>query len=379
MDSKKIKETIEMSGPSITSLEKEYVLDMMENCWYGPKKYDYVETFEKEFANWHGRKYGLMTSNCTAAIHLLLKCLEIGEGDKVVNQECTWVASAAAVEYVGAKNIFVDIDINNWCIEVNSLKRAITPETKAVIATGIYGNMPEIDKIEKICNEKNIYLIEDSAEALGSKFKDRRAGNFGLASVFSFHRTKTMTTGEGGMLVTDDENLFKRCKIIRDQGRDEKKSYWINELGLKYMPFSLQAALGYAQLKRIDELVNKKRYIFSLYKDCLSEISDIEFNCDDERTYNGCWATTIVLGKSHKKTSEEIMKNIADKGLPVRPFFYPLSSMPLFIKDNPEKYKENINAYDIPHRGFTLPSALNLNDEQIELYSNTVKDILRLK
>jgi len=376
MDTKKIKETIEMSGPSITELEIEYVLDMMNNCWYGPRKYEYVEKFEKEFANYHGREFGLMTPNCTAAIHLLLKCLNIGDGDKVVNQECTWVASAAAVEWVGAKNIFVDIDKDNWCMEVESLERSITDDTKAVIATGIYGNMPEIEDIERICNEKNIFLIEDSAEALGSKYNNRKAGNFGDASVFSFHRTKTMTTGEGGMLITNDENLFKRCKIIRDQGRDEKRSYWINELGLKHMPFSLQAALGYAQLKRIDELVDKKRHIYKLYRELFSVYEDIYLNTDDEQTYNGCWATTLVMDKNYGITSEIIMEKLNKRGLPVRPFFYPLSSMPLFIKDNPNKNEVNHNAYDIPHRGLTMPSALNLKDEQVELYAKAVIDII---
>ena len=237
--------------------------------------------------------------------------------------------------------------------------------------------MPEIDEIENICNEKHICLIEDSAEALGSKFKNRRAGNFGLASVFSFHRTKTMTTGEGGMLITNDEELFKRCKIIRDQGRDEERSYWINELGLKYMPFSLQAALGYAQFKRINDLVDKKRHIYMLYKELFSDLEDVYLNTDDDITFNGCWATTIVLGESHRITSEQIMELIGEKGLPVRPFFYPLSSMPLFIKDNPNKNDVNLNAYDIPHRGLTMPSALNLTNDQVELYAKSVIDIIK--
>ena len=176
---------IEMSGPAINSKDLKVLKDVMENGWYGKKKYYYVETFEKDFAKYHSRKYGLMTTNCTQAIQLVLHSLRIGKGDKVINQDCTWVASAAAVLHTGAKNIFCDISKKNWCIDHVSLEKNITKNTKAVIATNIYGNMADMEKIEQICKKNKIFLIEDAAESLGSVLNKRRAGSFGIASVFT--------------------------------------------------------------------------------------------------------------------------------------------------------------------------------------------------
>ena len=228
-----------MSGPLITKDEEKYVLDVMRNGWYGKKKYFYVEKFEKEFAKFHNRKYGLMTPNCTTAIHLILHSLGIKKGHNVINQDCTWVAAAAAVSYTGAKNNLVDIDEETWCLDYKKLKASINKKTKAIIVSDIYGNMPYIDKIINIANKFKIPVIEDSAEALGSTYKQKKAGSFGIASTFSFHRTKTITTGEGGMLVTNNKKLFDLCKFYRDQGRNNKSSYIIDELGYKYMPFIL--------------------------------------------------------------------------------------------------------------------------------------------
>ena len=363
-----------MSGPSVTKKEIDTVLDAVKNGWYGPKKFYYVEKFEKEFAKFHNRKYALMTPNCTTAIHLILHSLGIKKGDNVINQECTWVAAAAAVAYTGAKNRFADINKENWCLDHESLKKYINKKTKAVIISDIYGNIPDIKKINKICKEKNIFLIEDSAEALGSKYYNKRAGSFGIASAFSFHRTKTLTTGEGGMLVTNNKSLYLKCKFFRDQGRNKFQSYNIDELGFKYMPFNLQAALGLSQFYRIKELVNKKRWIFFEYQKNFKNIKHIQFNLENKNFYNGCWATTIVIGKQYKINAKKLMFYLLKKKLPIRPFFTPLSSMkPFFDK---KSQNNNINAYDIASRGLTLPSALNLNSKQIKEYSKAVIEIL---
>ena len=260
--SKKDLMNLEMSGPSITKKEELLVLDALKNGWYGKDKFYYVEKFEKEFANYHERKYGLMTPNCTVAIHLVLHALGIGKGDNVINQECTWVASAAAASYTGAKNIFADISYDHWCMDETSLLKKINKKTKAVIVSDIYGNLPRMEKIQKICDNYNISLIEDAAEALGSVYKNKKAGSYGIASTFSFHRTKTLTTGEGGILITNSKKLYERCKFLRDQGRNKKQSYNIDELGFKYMPFNLQASLGLAQFKRLNEIIEKKKVDF---------------------------------------------------------------------------------------------------------------------
>ena len=240
------------AGPSISDLEIKTVIDAVSNGWY-ENAYDYCELFQEEFSNYHNRKFALMTPNCTTAIHLVLAGMGIGPEDEVIVPECTWIGSTAGVSYLGAKTIFCDIDPVNWCLNPITLEKLITEKTKAIIFVDLFGNMPNIDELEAISKKHNIPLIEDAAEAHGSTYRKKKAGSFGLASVFSFHRTKTITTGEGGMLLMDNEELFNRCSFLRDHGRiPGGKPYWNLEITFKYMPFNVQAALGYAQLKRID-------------------------------------------------------------------------------------------------------------------------------
>ena len=201
---------IDMAGPWITESEESFVLDALRNGWYGKEAYKYVELFEFEFAKYHNRNFALMTPNCTTALHLLLAALDIGIEDEVVVPDCTWIGSTACINYLGAKTVFADIDPFHWCLTPESIEKVITPKTKAIIVVDLYGNMPDWDAIKKICEENNIYLIEDAAEAVGSTYKNTKAGKFGIGSTFSFHRTKTITTGEGGMLLVDDEKLFEK-------------------------------------------------------------------------------------------------------------------------------------------------------------------------
>ena len=210
--------SIQMAGPWVTEVETEFVLDALSNGWYGKTAYSYVERFEREFADYHGRRFGLMTPNCTTALHLLLAGMGIGPEDDVIAPECTWIGSTAGISYVGANTIFADIDKDNWCLTPQTIQSAITERTKAVIVVDLYGNMPEWDKITDLCQSKGITVIEDAAEAVGSVYRDRRAGNFGVASVFSFHRTKTITCGEGGILLLDDEHLLKGVSFYEIMG-----------------------------------------------------------------------------------------------------------------------------------------------------------------
>ena len=254
---------LELFGPSITNHEIDIVVDSMKNGWYGEKKYSYVENFEAKFAEYHNRKYALMTPNCTSAIHLILLALGIGPGDEVVVPECTWIASATHITHVGAITVFSDIDESNWCMSAEGLQKSITPRTKAIIVVDLYGNMPDMDVLQEIADTNRIPLIEDAAGALGSVYRGRKAGNFGIASVFSFHRTKTITTGEGGMLLLDDDDLFERCHFLRDHGRSKEKHYFNTEVAYKYMPCNLLASLGFAQFQRLEELVNAKHKTFT--------------------------------------------------------------------------------------------------------------------
>ncbi len=366
---------IQMAGPWVTEVEEKYVLDALRNGWYGADAYTYVETFEKEFAAYHDRAHALMTPNCTTAIHLLLAGLGIGEGDEVIAPECTWVGSIAGITYQRADTVFADIDPVHWCLTPESIERAMTERTKAVICVDLYGNMGEMERIQELCDARGIHLIEDAAEALGSKRNGVRAGKFGVGSVFSFHRTKTITTGEGGVLLIDDEKLFERCKFLRDHGR-QPGSYFNTEITFKYMPFNLQAALAYGQFKRIDELVEKKRWIWEGYRERLSDIEDLHFNPEQQNVHNGVWATSLVFGKSHGLGRDDAMEAFPKMDLPIRPFFYPLSFLPAFEGREAQARIDNPVSYDISQRGVVLPSALNMTEDQLDRMADGIRRFL---
>lgn len=365
---------IYMAGPWITEHEIKVVEDCMRNGWYN---YHYVETFQKEFAAYHDRKYGIMTPNCTTAIHLLLTALGIKDEDEVIAPECTWVGSTAGITYLRATPVFCDIDPVNWCLDPASVERSITPRTRAIIAVDVFGNMPLMSELTDIANRHGIPLVEDAAEALGSTYKGIRAGKFGIASVFSFHRTKTVVTGEGGMLLLDDDQLYERCMFLRDHGRRaDGPMYYNYEVTYKYMPFNLQAAMGYAQFQRLDELVAKKRWIFEGYKTRLADLEDIQFNAEPEGGFNSVWITGLLIGKSYHLDKLQAMAKLQELGLPARPFFYPLSSLPAYPGYEPIYRPRNPQAYDICARGINLPGSLIMTEDQVDIVCEGVRKVL---
>lgn len=362
-----------MSGPEVLPIDIDFVIDALTNGWYGQDAYKYVEKFELEFATWHNRNFALMTPNCTTAIHLILTALGIGPDDEVIVPDSTWIGSVAGVVYLGAKPIFADVDGETWCISVNKIRQLVTKKTKAIIAVDLYGNMPNLEELEIFCEEHGIFLIEDAAEAIGSIRNSRRAGNFGIASVFSFHRTKTLTTGEGGMLVLNNEKLFQRCKFLRDHGREPGKFY-NKEVTYKYMPSNLSASLGYAQFQRIGNLVEKKRNIFDNYTNLFSEYKSLRFNPEIIGDTNSAWCSVVILDPKKNLDAKFVLQQFEKCKIPARPFFYPLSSLPAF-KDmiNGNENRINLESYKLSKWGVCLPSALNLTARQQEIVFETFK------
>ena len=367
-------DVIHMAGPWVTEHEIKVVTDCMRNGWYN---YDYVERLQREFAAYHGRKYALMTPNCTTAIHLLLTVMGIKEGDEVIAPECTWVGSVAGAEYLRAKLVLADIDPVHWCLDPASVERAITSRTRAIIVVDLFGNMPLMAELEHVARRHGIPLIEDAAEALGSTYAGRRAGSFGIGSVFSFHRTKTLATGEGGMLLLDDQRLWEEASMWRDHGRRPGSPAYVNErITYKYMPFNLQAAMGYAQFQRLDELVQRKRAIYERYRRNLADVPDLAWNAEPVNGFNSVWITGLVFGRNHGVTKADAMAGLQKMGLPSRPFFYPLSSLPAFPGREAHGRRTNPVAYDISSRGINLPGALILTDEQVDRVSAGVRRLL---
>jgi perosamine synthetase len=358
---------IPIAGPSITQKEIDYVAEAVKSAWYDGANI-FHERFEKAFAAHCGRKYAISLPSCTSGLHLALLALGIGEGDEVIVPDCTWIASVAPVRYVGATPVFSDIDPDSWCLSPEAFEATISPRTKAAIVVDLYGAMPDWDRISEIASRRGIVLIEDAAEAAGSRWRERCAGSFGTMSAFSFHGSKTLTTGEGGMLVLDDDRLRTRVLQLRDHGRVPGDTMFFNEeVGWKYKMSSMQAALGLAQLERLDELVAKKRQIFSWYRETLADWNLGSLNPDVPGLFNSYWMTTILLDAALGIKKETLVPRLRQQGVDVRPFFYPLSAIPAF-RDTPEAAKaQKINkvAYSVSPYSINLPSALSLDEAAI--------------
>ncbi len=376
-------DNIYLSGPSITQKEIEYVTDAVTNSWYGNAD-KYNKMFEKSFANYLDVKYAIALPSCTSAIHLALSALRISKGDEVIIPDITWIGSSAPVTYLGSNPIFADIDENTWCLSADSFENMISDNTKAVIPVDLYGNIPDMDKICSIANDHNIVVIEDAAEAIGSEYKSKKAGSLGDIGVFSFHASKTLTTGEGGMLVTNEKKIYERCLLLRNHGRsiDNSKSFWNIEIAYKYKMSDLQAALGLAQLERIEELVSRKRQIFKWYRDELDDLVNkriISMNTESPNIKNTYWMVTIILDSKLDVDKESIIESMKNRNIDCRPFFYPLSMIPAYSNiENIDKYrKNNIVSYNISRHGINLPSGMDMNKNKVAYVCDNLRNILR--
>lgn len=358
MENQLLSEKIVITKPSITDLEIDYVNDAIRNGW-GPKCYDYINRFEKEFAEYEGSSYALATSSCTGAIHLALMALGVKAGDEVIIPDITWIASVEPVLYIGAKPVMVDVLPDTWCIDPAKVQAAISPKTKAIIVVHVYGNLVDMDYIMEIAKKHSLVVLEDAAEGLGSEINGQKAGSIGDAGVFSFHGTKTISTGEGGMIVTNNADVYQRAKILNDHGRDPKigKTFWMAEYGYKYKMSNLQAAMGCAQIERADDLVSRKREVFSWYQEELRNFPGI-LNPQIEGTKNSYWMPTLIVDKPFDR--ENLFLFMKENNIDSRPFFYPLSSLPMF-----ERKSTNVVAYDIHARGINLPSHHDLKRSDV--------------
>jgi perosamine synthetase len=359
---------IPVAGPSISELEERYVLEAVRTAWYDNAG-AFNARFEAAFAAYHRVKHAISLPSCTSGIHLALAAAGIGPGDEVVVPEATWIASAAPISYLGATPRFVDIDPGTWCLTADTVRAALGPRTRAIIAVDLYGSMPDLVAIRALAEERGLFLLEDAAEALGSTLNGRAAGTFGHAGVFSFHGSKTMTTGEGGMLVTDDDTLAARVRKLQDHGRNPGDTRFLNdEVAYKYKMSALQAALGLAQIERIGELVAEKRRIFSWYRDRLAGIAGLALNTEPAGVVNSYWMVTAVLPARPGLDKHEVIERLARLGIASRPFFSPLSSIPAY-RGTPaaeEARSRNPVAYDICARGINLPSALCLVESDVD-------------
>jgi perosamine synthetase len=371
-------EHIPISGPWITQKEIDYVADAATNAWYVNANI-YNERFEKTFAEYLDVKFAISLPSCTSAIHLSLLSLSVGAGDEVIVPDLTWIASSAPISYVGAIPVFADVDEKTWCLSAESFEQLISPKTKAVIPVDLYGNMPDMVSISEVARRHGIAVIEDAAEAIGSEYKGCKAGSFGDTGVFSFHGSKTLTTGEGGMLVTNREDVHRRSLFLRDHGRSPgDEMFWNAEVAYKYKMSSMQAALGLAQLERIDELVERKRQIFNWYQERLENVEGITLNYEAPDTKNTYWMVTVVIDENFGIKKKELMALMSGKGIDCRPFFYPLSSIPAYqdLEQVKQARQRNRNAYKISPYGINLPCGMKMTKEKVGYVCDVLKSVL---
>jgi perosamine synthetase len=369
-------EKIPVSGPWITQKEIDYVADAAKNAWYANANI-YNARFEKAFAEYLGVKYAVSLPSCTSSIHLSLLAIGAGSGDEVIVPDVTWIATAAPISYVGATPVFADIDPRTWCLSADSFEECITSRTKAVIPVDLYGNVPDWDAILTIAKKHDIAVIEDAAEAIGSEYRGKRAGSFGVTGTFSFHGSKTMTTGEGGMLVTDSKDILDCVLFLRDHGRKPGDTMFFNEqVAYKYKMSAVQAALGLAQLERIDELVAKKSQIFTWYEENLSGAESITLNYEGPGTKNTYWMVTAIVEPRLELEKSRMIQLMAEKKIDCRPFFFPLSMIPAYknLEEAIKAQARNTVSYSISPYGINLPSGMNMSEEKIKYVCSVLKE-----
>lgn len=372
-----MKSRIYYTKPSITELEVSYATDAAAHGW-GERCYEYIIRFEELFRQHLGVSYAIATSSCTGALHMGLAALGVGLGDEVILADTNWIASAAPITYLGAKPVLVDVLEDTWCIDPSKVEAAITPRTKAIIAVHLYGNLCDMDALVEIGTRHNISVIEDAAEAIGSQWQGRRAGSIGAFGTFSFHGTKTLTTGEGGMLVTNDSDLYEKVLTLSNHGRsrEQTKQFWPDMVGFKYKMSNVQAAIGCAQMERIDELVLRKRQIFEGYFKRIQSISDVvAMNPELPGTVNGFWMPTVVAKPTIEFNRQKLLDKFSSELIDGRVFFWPLSSLGL---EQFSVSKGNTpTSYSLCERAINLPSYHDMSDSDIERVCSVVVDHVR--
>jgi len=349
---------LELDAPNIGKLEKRYINKAIDSGFvstFGP----FVSEFERKFSKCLGINKSVSTQSGTAAIHIALHELGIGKGDEVIVPVLTFIATVNPVIYVGAKPIFVDVDVKTWNIDFREIEKKITKKTKAIIPVHFYGNPCNMEEIIRIAKRYNLYIIEDATESLGAKYKGRYTGTFGDLGCFSFNGNKIMTTGGGGMVVGNGNKKLDRIKFLVNQARDESRGYYHPEVGFNYRMTNLEAALGLAQLEKLDRFLEKKTMFSAIYREKLKDIKHIEFQEEHEGGENSHWLTCIIF--KNDIDIPVLQKKLNKKGIPSRRIFMPLTEFPPYKIYKHERYK---NSYYIYNKGLCLPSStLNSEDD----------------
>jgi|TARA_R110000765_G_scaffold223899_1_gene327976 perosamine synthetase len=344
----------------------------LDSSWISSKG-KYVELFEREFSDATDTAYATSVCNGTVALHLALLALGVGEGDEVIVPTFTYIASVNCIEYVGATPVFVDCLEDTWQLDPEDVRKRITSKTKAIVAVHLYGHPAEMSDILSIAKENGVFVVEDCAEAFGSLYEGKHVGGFGDIATYSFFGNKTITCGEGGMVVTNNETLHDRCKSIKGQGLATHRQYWHDIIGYNYRMTNICAAIGYAQLQRKEETISRKRQIAEIYKEQFDGTS-ISYHKEKENVYHSYWMFSVIM-QINEKERDLIRDALYEKGIETRPLFYPVHTMPIYSS----KYEMHRVSEEIHRKGFNIPSYPELTNEQVLYIAESIKKLRKLE
>ncbi|HZM02942.1 MAG TPA: DegT/DnrJ/EryC1/StrS family aminotransferase [Candidatus Saccharimonadales bacterium] len=343
--------------PDLSGNEKRYVMECLDSTWISSKG-KFIGEFESRFAQYLDVKYAVTVCNGTLALHLALVTLGIGPGDEVIVPTLTYIASVNAIAYTGATPVFVDSLADTWQMDPADVKRKITPRTKGIMAVHLYGHPCEMDALNALAQEHNIFLIEDCAEAFGTRYKETRVGGLGEMGIFSFYGNKTITTGEGGMVVTNDKTLYERSKHFKSQGLAAHREYWHDVMGYNYRMTNICAAIGLAQLERAEEFLAKKTALSNLYRSELADLP-VEVHRQYGPATHSYWMISILVENAVDR--DPLRLHLAARGIETRPLFHPVHTMPMYAS----RYQRHPVAEDLSWRGLNLPSWPGLSSSQV--------------
>ena len=366
---------IPIAEPSLGKEELNNVVEAIKSGWISSQGRFIVE-FEQKFAHYCGAKYGVATSNGTAALHLALEALGIGQGDEVIVPTLTFIATANAVTYSGAKPILVDSHPGYWCMNPDSIEGSITKRTRAIVPVHLYGHPCNMEAIIAIASRHNLYVIEDAAEAHGAAFHGKKVGSFGHINCFSFYGNKIISTGEGGMCLTDDEDLVHKMRILRDHGSSPVRRYWCDIVGFNYRMTNLQAAVGSAQVDKLDKLIATRSRIATWYNDAFrhcAELGVIRLPPEMPWAESVCWLYSILIEDGFGMTRDEIIEELRQRDIETRPFFFPLHVMPPYHRGS----QVFPVAEELARKGMSLPSSSKLGKREVTRIVDCISDLYR--
>lgn len=352
--------------PNLHGNEQRYVLDCLTSSWISSKG-KYVEQFESGMAHFTGSRYAIAVTNGTVALHVALLALGVGPGDEVIVPTFTYIASVNAIAYTGAKPIFADSRTDTWQLDPDDLSRRISERTKAIMCVHLYGHPCELRSLRQIADKHRIFLVEDCAEALGSAYEGAHVGNFGDVATYSFYGNKTLTTGEGGMVTSNDATIAERVTHFKGQGLAKYREYWHDVVGYNYRMTNICAAIGVAQLERIEAILARKRVIAELYKHALAD-TEYEVHAEATNVRHSYWMVTLLVKDPSRR--DETRSYLARQGIETRPAFYPVHTMPMYS----QRYERHRVAEDLASRGINLPSYPDLSDGDVERVCAALRD-----